>query len=229
MKRKNPPAERRQPLTYSVFQLARRDTIVLKSSMRVLDHRFQHQWTDVHHGGDARITADAAGGQPGTALVLYAGNDAIVKSISVPLPLRASEVERAFNQMGEAIVRIRGAKDSQATLNYREDEILRLKRWPTDAIMYNDDRLRLGALISIRPCSLDTLQRLSELPMADCRAFVEDLMRAGHVLTSPSADPGLPVHAGLSAHPTRTKTSAPSRGLLARIRMRFGLATRETA
>lgn len=221
-------SERREQLTYSIAKLSRRDEIVLKSSMRVLDHRFMHHWTTMQHGGDVRVTSDAVGDQAGAALVLYAGNDAIVKSISVPLPLRASDVERAFNLMGEAIVRIRGAKDSQATLTYRDDEILRLKRWPTDALMHTDDRLRLGALISIRPCSLDTLQRHSELPMAVCRAFVEDLMRAGLVLTSSSTEAGLPPHPDPSAQAPWTKAAAPSRGLLARIRTRFGFSARET-
>ena len=54
-------AKRREPLSYSIDKLGRRDEIVLKSSMRVLDHRFRHHWNFQESGGDVRVTTDAQG------------------------------------------------------------------------------------------------------------------------------------------------------------------------
>lgn len=103
-------AKRREPLSYSIDKLGRRDEIVLKSSMRVLDHRFRHHWNFQESGGDVRVTTDAQGQRAGSVVMLYMGCEAIVKTRTLALPLRASEVELAFNHMGETLLRIRSAK-----------------------------------------------------------------------------------------------------------------------
>ncbi|MBW0169299.1 MAG: hypothetical protein ACT6SF_06140 [Hydrogenophaga sp.] len=100
-------AQRREPLSYSIDKLGRRDEIVLKSSMRVLDHRFRHRWHCVESGGDVRVTTDAQGDHAGSVVMLYLGSDTIVKSLTIPLPLRAEEVEVAFDHMGDTLLRIR--------------------------------------------------------------------------------------------------------------------------
>ncbi len=103
-------AKRSEPLSYSIDKLGRRDEIVLKSSMRVLDHRFRHHWNFQESGGDVRVTTDAQGQHAGSVVMLYMGCEAIVKTRTLALPLRASEVELAFNHMGETLLRIRSAK-----------------------------------------------------------------------------------------------------------------------
>lgn len=107
-------AKRREQLSYSIDKLGRRDEIVLKSSMRVLDHRFRHHWNLQESGGDVRVTTDARGDHAGSVVMLYLGNEAIVKSRTLALPLRASEVELAFDHMGETLLRIRSAKSRVA-------------------------------------------------------------------------------------------------------------------
>ena len=56
------------------------------------------------------MTTDAQGQHAGSVVMLYMGCEAIVKTRTLALPLRASEVELAFNHMGETLLRIRSAK-----------------------------------------------------------------------------------------------------------------------
>lgn len=215
---------RRDALSFSVDPLSRRNEIVLKSSMRVLDHRFLHQWTVVESGGDVRVSSHAPDGNAGSEAALQLGSDAIANAVVVKLPLRAQDLERAFNRMGEALVLVRQMQSAGGIQDLRDDEELRLQRWPSDALLNTEDRLTLAAVMSVRSCSVETLQRRSALPLDTCRKFVRDLMDKGLLVPALEATTAPATYADDRVRPSCSKSMPPPRSLLARIRARFGLS-----
>ena len=103
---------RRDALSYSIDRLSRRNEIVLKSSMRVLDHRFRHRWTAVDSGGDVRITAHEAGAGAGVEAALHLGSSLVPDAFFVQLPLRAQDLETTFNRIGEELIQTRDLQRS---------------------------------------------------------------------------------------------------------------------
>ncbi|MDP2016766.1 hypothetical protein [Hydrogenophaga sp.] len=214
---------RRHSLSFSVERLSRRNEIVLKSSMRVLDHRFLHEWTTVESGGDVRVYTHAPSGNAGSDAALQLDSDDIASAIVVQLPLRTQDIEFAFNRMGDALVRIRQAQGAGVPQALRDDEVLRLQRWPSDVLLNTQDRLTLAAVMSARPCSVETLQGRSALPMDTCRAFMRDLMNIGLLVPAIETTKALSKHSNAQGRPSWPKSAPPPRGLLARIRARLGL------
>lgn len=209
---------RRPSLSYSIDKLNNRDEIILKSSMRVLDHRTRHHWKCVERGADLRLTTNALDVGSGPEMLLYVGCDVVLEGATLPLPLRASEVEEAFNRAGDAILRARAAAQSMPTRMLLDDDEFRLRRWPVAALLNTREHLTLATMMSAGPSSVTLLQQRSALPMQICRDFVRDLHRVG--LLNPLPNDSVQPPSGTSS----TAMNAPT-GLLARIRARLGLAT----
>jgi len=214
---------RRDALSYSIDRLSRRNEIVLKSSMRVLDHRFRHRWTAVNSGGDVRITAHEAGAGAGVEAALHLGSSFVPDAFFVQLPLRAQDLETTFNRIGEELIQTRDLQRSNALRVPRDDEVFHLQRWPSDTFLHAEHSLTLATLLSARPCSVVTLQGRSALPMDLCRAFMKELMGNGLLRPSTEATTLSSTHAyGRSRTSWSSPAVAPS-GLLARIRARLGI------
>lgn len=209
-----PPA-RRASLSYSIDKLSRRDEIVLKSTMRVLEHRFRHQWTCAKTGADVLVTTQAFGGLEGHDMAVYLVCDVMVNSVALPLPLRARDIETAFNRVGDTVRQFQDSRSPDPIETLHDGDELRLRRWPANALLNTRERLTLATVLSVRPCSVRSLQRRSNLPIGICRDFMLDLFLAG--LLAPS-------HERASPRPfPRPPVEPPQSGLLARIRSRLGL------
>jgi hypothetical protein len=209
-----PPA-RRASLSYSIDKLSRRDEIVLKSTMRVLEHRFRHQWTCAQTGADVLVTTEAFGGLESHDMAVYLVCDVMVNNVALPLPLRAKDIETAFNRVGDTVRQFQDSRSPDSIEALHDGDEFRLRRWPANALLNTRQRLTLAAVLSVRPCSVRSLQRRSNLPIGTCRDFLLDLFLAG--LLAPPHEPSSP-----RPFP-RPPVEPPQSGLLARIRSRFGL------
>lgn len=240
-------APRRLALSYSVEGLPVRDDLLLKSLIRVLDHRSHQQWQCLDSGGDLRVSGtpfgrSAADGQGGA--VLRMGYPPGEGEFGLPMPLHAGHLENMFNRIGDQLAQQRAAAAATAAQQpVRDDEVFRLRRWPPAALVTTTERRSLAALMSVRAHSLTALHRLSDVPLPLCAEFLRDLRHADLVVTSQVAAPVLAVAAPLlgtapvggvarvGATPTAPKAAASAApasvpaqtGLLARIRARFGL------
>lgn len=239
------PTPRRLALSYSVEGLPVRDDLLLKSLVRVLDHRSHQQWQCVEKGSDLRVTgapfgASAADGQGGAVLRMgYPPGDG---EFGLPMPLHAGHLENMFNRIGDQLAQQRAQVAATAAQQpVRDDEVFRLRRWPPAALVATPERRSLAALMSVRAQSLVSLHRLSNAPPPLCADFLRDLRHADLVITTQVAPPvltdaaparpaepvsGVLVGAAPSAtHPVAAAPAeAPAQtGLLARIRARFGL------
>ena len=230
---------RRITLSFSVEGLPTRDDLLLKSLIRVLDHRAHHHWDCVEHGGDLRVSgtpfSSAAAGQGGA--VLRMGYPPGEGEFGLPMPLHAGHLENMFNRIGDHLARQRAdAAASAAHQPVRDDEQFRLRRWPPAALLGSSERLSLAALMSGRAQTLAALHRQSGVPLTVCIEFLRDLRQADLVLGSaaPAPGPGAPVAPAAETAPASPRAvvpppapvangPAPQPGLLARIRARFGL------
>ena len=231
---------RRLALSYSVEGLPVRDDLLLKSLVRVLDHRSHQHWQTLDRDADLRITgtpfgSSAADGQGGT--VLRMGYPPGEGEFGLPMPLHAGHLENMFNRIGDHLAQKRShAAASAAHQPVRDDEEFRLRRWPPTAMLGSSGRLSLATLMIGKAHSLAALHRLSNVPLPVCVEFLRELRQADLVLSSPlpvasatpaaapAAGPSLALTAAARAlGPVQTQSSPAQPGLLARIRARFGL------
>lgn len=246
----------RVSLGFSVEGLGARDEVLLKSLVRLLDHRTLHQW---HHQPPGEGVALRVQGE-GVALSAGSGGGALLAvgreppAAQVPflrLPLHADALELMLNQLGAQALQHPGPGKTPhphhlqppvpgtppAAAGWPAGETFRIVRWPPAHLLNSPQRLKLATLMVGQAMSLDVLQQRAGVALAECEAFVRDLLAAG-LLQGPAGDgaaavplaaamPSVQAQAANPIHPAQppTPARAPS-GLLARIRSRLGLQAR---
>jgi hypothetical protein len=217
-------AVRRPSLGLAVEGLAPRDELLLKSLVRLLDHRTQHQWT-FHAarcdlliageglGGLATVSGTAVGDGPPPTVLRAARAGAGAHALN--LPLNPEALEQALNRAGAAIVEARQRAEAQAAVPILDDErAFQLTRWPPSELLRGPGRLALATLLVSRPCTVTQLHLRGCAERSVCLAFLHELQRA-QLLRSDEAH---------TAGPSSAPAPAPALpGLFARIRRRLGL------
>ncbi|RYY91842.1 MAG: hypothetical protein EOO24_30420 [Comamonadaceae bacterium] len=235
-------APRRLALTYCVEGLSVRDDLLLKSLVRVLDHRSHQQWQCVESGGDLRVSGMPFGrgeADEQAGPVLRMGYPPGEGEFGLPMPLHAGHLELMFNRIGDQLAQQRAeAAAAAAQQPVRDDQVFRLRRWPPAALVATPERRSLAALMSVRALSLASLHRLSDVPLPVCIEFLRDLRHADLIVTAPQMPAAAAVVPGADAvgsalaaaaapigsQPPAAAAEPPApSGLLARIRARFGL------
>ena len=221
------------PLRYSIKGLELRDEILLKSLIRLLSHRTEHQWVCATEQADLEVTGslpDPASGphhddaQPPTRLIMAHDAPAEAQHF-LRLPLHVNELELKLNQLGRLIAKAPALlwnatpATTQATTTAATPALTyRLQRWPQAFLLTSSERLKLATLLTVRPLSLAALQERSGQTQQACESFVNDLQNAGVLQPSAAISPSSPTLK--QAVPQR---AAAPMGLLARIRQRLGL------
>ena len=230
-------------LRYSTLGLEPRDVILLKSLIRLLSHRTEHQWVCGHDDAHLEVIGPLA--DPASSLPPHQAPSPIrlVMANAPPpealhflrLPLHVNELERMLNQLGQLIAKA-PAPCSPTALNRLPTPtpapapVYHLRRWPQAALLTSRERLNLATLMTVRPLSLAALQESSGQTAQACESFLNDLQSAG--LLQPSAAVHVKPHTSVGSLPeTDHKTGqAPAaqpapvpQGLIARIRRRLGL------
>lgn len=215
-------AVRRPSLGLSVEGLAPREELLLKSLVRLLDHRTQHQWTfhsercDLLIAGDglsrlAAVSGAVAGDGPPPAMLRAARAGSGAHELS--LPLNPDALEQALNRAGAAIVDARRRAEERAAVPILDDErAFQLTRWPPSDLLRGPGRLALATLLVSRPCTVTQLHLRGCAERSVCLTFLNELQRA-QLLRSDEPHGAAPSGAPTPALPS----------LFARIRRRLGL------
>ncbi|MGJ7544286.1 hypothetical protein [Variovorax sp. LT1R16] len=215
-------AVRRPSLGLCVEGLAPREVLLLKSLVRLLDHRTQHQWTfhaercDLLIAGDglsrlAAVSGEVARDEPPSAVLRAGRAGAGVHELN--LPLNPDALEQALNRAGTAIVDARRLAEARAAVPISDDErAFQLTRWPPSDLLRGPGRLALATLLVSRPCTVTQLHLRGCAERSVCVAFLNELQRA-QLLRSDEPRAAEPSSAPAPALP----------GLFARIRRRLGL------
>ena len=217
--------EEQEKLTFGTEGLAARDELLLKSLIRLLAHRTQQQWCYANGPADLMIIGDAPGPietripiSP-TQSVLYLAQNFGSQTPYLRLPVRSNELEFTLNNLGADIVRSRFTLRSQnAPALASENDELKLLKWPAAALVGTRERLQMTTVLAGTGLSLALLAERTGTDIQVCRAFVQELMKAGvlegRVTTKiPAAD--VPLAASV--------LPPPKPDIISRIRARFGL------
>ena len=224
---------------YGIDGLSDREVLVLKSMIRLLDHRTHHTWKYVSSAADLMVVSEklSAAGTPAMRAqqVLTLGVASSNRPGFLCMPVNARELEAELNRLGALIVpvhrtvhrtvQMQAETGHTAPDKYIEAEPMRMLRWPHSALLKEPGRMRLATLMTGKQMTIHGLQRSSGESLATCSAFFEELQKAnllapGHkVLSAPLATgPQAVPQPNVSAQ----KNAAPT-SLLARIRMRLGI------
>lgn len=221
-------------LRYSIQGLEPRDEILLKSLIRLLSHRTEHQWEcatgPAHLEVIGKLSEPASGqfqdeAQPTTRLIMASVAPSEAQHF-LRLPLHVNELELKLNQLGRLIAQAptllcNATPSTTPASAAASSPTYRLQRWPHAFLLTSSERLKLASLLTVRPLSLAELQERSGQTRQACEGFLHDLQSAG--LLQPSvAFPAAPEVLPQAAPPQAQRAAVPL-GLLARIRQRLGL------
>ena len=231
-------------LSFSVEGLPPREELLLKSLVRLLDHRTHQHWAWKAGQADLRVvggqaSAEADDPAPAVPVLAIGQPDPQRGGHFLALPLHADELENTLNRLGAMVVHARGLGIAAPDTHIADDEEFRLLRWPPAALLETPARVRLATLMTGRPTSLLLLRQRSGLAPQDCLDFLADLRRAELLESArqpaPAAVAVPPVALSTSSAPDSvppldSRPQALARdpvqpGLLARIRSRLGLLT----
>lgn len=239
----------RATTSFCVLGMPPREEMLLKSFVRLLDHIVHHQWlyysaadapraevVVVLHGHVPELTPPA--GRP-PQFVLTLGTEVSTAPFFLHWPLHPNELTDELNRLGELVAAQRLRQAQAAEKKAAEAQIsvtaagapgLRLQQWPPPILLTKPGRMRLATLLSSRAMDLAELERRSALPAAVCKAFVEDMQRAGLLVAqvgvgAEAATPPLKTEtpANLPTAPAQAVHAVAPASLLARIRLRLGL------
>ena len=220
---------------YGVEGLSDREVLVLKSMIRLLDHRTNHTWKYAPSTTELMVVSDKLSAADKSAVqaqqVLTLGVRASSQPGFLCMPVNARELEAELNRLGALIVPVRRTVQLHSEAvhtapgKYLETEPMRMLRWPPPALLKGPGRLRLATLMTGKQMSVHSLQQSSGESLAACSAFFDELQRAN--LLTP-ADKVAPPQGQASPQIVLRQNVAPQKNaapisLLARIRMRLGI------
>jgi hypothetical protein len=225
----------RSTLTFCVEGLTPREELLFKAFVRLLDHQTYQQW--LYHPPAANVRVDllvvAQGCEPTCftspgllpQTILQLGASGATGHGFLSWPLQPDALEKELNRIGGLVITQRGALEAAALpaslatgtthLSGVHANSVRLQQWPPARLLAGPGRMRLATLLTGKAMNLDELVYRSALPVPVCAAFLDELKRAG-LLVEPT----------VSIKPPAAPPLKPVQpGLLARIRMRLGIAS----
>jgi hypothetical protein len=179
-------AATRAQFNYGVEGLKASEELLLKSLVRLLAGRTQHQWVYHPQAPDVWILAHGlpapVSSGPATAPIITVGKTEKQAPDYLNLPLRPNEIEAAFNRVGGTILesRIQATQDTDVNLYPAS---YKLSRWPRVHLLGSAERMRLATLLLSRPLTLAQLSRQSGLSPIVCEGFIDDLKTTGLIET----------------------------------------------
>jgi hypothetical protein len=214
-------APHRTQLNFGTEGLSAREEILLKSLIRLLDHRTQQQWTyhpesaDLWLLGKGSCIPPAALANGKVAQTLTLVSDQSLSNTTLSFPLKPDHIEQALNRIGSLLLGSPAiTRTEQPIPTEAFTESYRLVRWPAAALVDNPESIRMSALLLGPPLTLAEITQRANLPGVVCADFLSKLMHAGFVLTT-----RVPVATTATMPPTSEATV--QLGLFARIRQRL--------
>lgn len=245
-------AERRGRVLFCVEGLSARNELLLKSLIRLLDHRTHQQWCYSVKHAQLRIVAEDSlapvGENPAFAerrdgsSVLVIGHAQQQYQHFLHLPLHANELELMLNKLGAQLARFDVLTGSavQTEAAFSDNAAFVLRKWPAATLLDTPARIRLATLMRGKPMTASLLQKRSGSSVQECIDFMDVLLRekllepvgAASSAATVQQSAVAPQASLLAAKPaalaeemaSALQSSRPSTGLLSRIRSRLGLS-----
>lgn len=226
-----------QIFLWGVAGLAPKQELILKSMMRLIDHKLDHKWFHSTTAMDlCMYAADFSGmaasacrdAKGGLAHVLTLGAEKRGKTDFLSLPLYAADLLQTVNQIGHVIQLKKYAASEIPLVNLHNmrvlsNSFLRLKHWPPAHLVGTPDRIRMATLLNGSSLVMQELQHRSGYPLAACEAFVKDLVKAGLLELSQGLQQSVPVSTPSAAVEPSASLAPAKPGLLDKIKMRLRL------
>lgn len=206
--------------TLGVHHLPAAEVVLIKTLIRLFAHDPQFRWRFADTGPFDVVLTDAAGAAPApppqlarTVLKITrasaAGHD---DSHSISRPIRAEQLQAWLEQQEPWLRTLPRPSAAAPKRVMGESGGFKLRRWPSAALLNNDpQRIRLATLLARRPLGARELSRISQVPVAQCQAFVDTLSEAGLL------------EAAAAAQPRPAPRTAFAQDLISGIRRRLGL------
>ena len=221
-----PARERDERFTYTTRGLASRDELLLKSVIRLLDHKTRHRWTYTDDAADlvvlgADVVTDDTGRQAGSgAYHLRLGYMHKQEANFLQLPLRPQELEHMLNMVGDRIAQSRRVPAPAAADSMNPHAQFRLLKWPSVDLLGTPERVKLTTMLARRPQSLAGLMQHTGCSQQLCAAFCDELRACGLLQISGGDTDAAPAPHSQQAG---REASASRLDILSRIRLRLGL------
>ena len=231
------PANERVQFSFAVEGLSDREELLLKSIIRLLDHRTKHAWVyDPFKAdlwiveNDMHVPSEAKYRNPlylmRTIAVLRSSENVLVevngyKTEKAVMRLNAKKIEDVLNEVGSWFdVKLDVASHADLSTAFHVDSY-KLVRWPTSLIRGDTSRSKIAALMLGKPLTIADIVNKSSCDMAFCEEFLDELRSANlietAVVTSPRQTNIKEVNAAIVS-PTNKPIS-----IFARIRNRLSL------
>ncbi len=174
------PKSGRMQFSFAIAGLTDREELLLKSLVRLIDHRTHHQWmyTEqtadvwlVAQGSKAPTTAFLQGKQP--QILVFSPTALINSEAQLARPFKAEQIEAALNHTGAilAVSELSQTDQPKSTLV----ETYKLIRWPTLLVQGNPKRVLIASALLGKHMSLPEIIKQSNAPEADCVEFINAL------------------------------------------------------
>jgi len=224
------PNSTKPTLTYTLHHVPRREAALFDSFVRIINTRTLHHWqlcADAPLGAadlevfydEPRSLALLDTTRPSLLIGRQPDKTAEGHCLYLTVPLRSDRLEQCLNHLGQHLhspdTLISQWEDTSPAV-IPEERSLQLLRWPPHQLLASKVQVRLAALLTGAPLTLEKLSLLSGLPSEECLAFVH-LLEQHHLLVYGAPLPALPT----AAPPT--DAARKTAGLLARIRRSLGL------
>jgi hypothetical protein len=216
----------RVQLSFATEGLTAREELLLKSLIRLLDHRTHQQWDYTAHLADIWLVAQGCK-VPQTAfsrdkqpkVLTFSPTTEVSAQAQLARPFNANQIEAALNHIG-AILAAQVVGHTQSTMV----ETYRLIRWPTALVQGNPKHIMIASVLLGKPMSLQEITKQSGSTQNECLQFINALKIEQLVTVkqnyleqlSPGTSPAIH-HLYHMAHPQ------PLPSLFARIRSRLTL------
>ncbi len=221
-----PPGRAR--LSFATEGLTAREELLLKSLIRLLDHRTHQQWDYTAQSADIWLVAQgckvpqAAFLQDKKPKVLtFSSTTEVTAQAQLARPFNAEQIEAALNHVG-ALLAVQTGGHTQSTVV----ETYKLIRWPTVLVQGNPKRIMIASALLGKLMTLQEITKQSGSTQNECLEFINAL-KIEQLLTvkqnylnqlSPGTSSAIH-HLQHMAHPQ------PQLSLFARIRSRLTLKT----
>ncbi len=216
------PAANRPKLNFGTEGLPAREELLLKSLIRLLDHRTKHQWTYHPESADLWIMAEGVK-VPAFALAGKSAHKLLVLSTQrssedhvLTLPLNAEVLESTLNRFGNALTLALTKHTAMAPKASTDAvESFKLTRWPPADQVSEVQHIRMASTLLGKALTLAEMSQRSGYAQAACKNFIGMLRQSGLIETSHTAAAGLAPQLGAAVQEKSTSVFARIRDRLA--------------
>jgi hypothetical protein len=171
-------ASNRKNFSFATEGLPAREELLLKSLIRVLDHRTRHGWIYQPDQADLWILAEGtiaatSGSKTAVLQLRVVGVNKTAADHELSLPFKAGDIEAILNRLGDRLEQHSVAQITRKTQS--SEPAYRLLRWPPAQLVGQVEHRRIATLLLSSSLSISDLSKRSGQNEKICQEFVDML------------------------------------------------------